>query len=267
MSAVSPSSGPASGGTPVTITGTEFVAGASVSVVGVSATGVNVGTPQSITATTGAMEPGTLGNVTVTNVDAQTGILPTGFLSDFLDVPQADLFHSFVEKLVRNGVTAGCGSGNYCRNTSVTRGQMAVFLLKSKLGASYLPPQCTGDVFDDVMCNGGIFDKWIEDLAGRGITGGCGGGNYCPLNPVTRAQMSVFLLKSLEGSAYTPPACDGTVFDDVPCGGGTFDPWIEELASRAITSGCSTVPPLYCPTSPNTRGQMAVFLVRTFELP
>ena len=267
IAAISPTSGPAAGGTSVTITGADFVTGASVTVGGVSATNVQVTTPGSITAVTAAMAPGVLHAVTVTNPDAQTDVLGTAYLADFLDVPQADFFHDFVETLVRNGVTAGCGGGNYCRNTSVTRGQMAVFLLKAKLGSAYLPPPCTGAVFVDVPCSGGTFDPWIEDLAARGITGGCGGGLYCPNNPITRAQMAVFLLKALEGSAYTPPACDGTVFDDVPCSGGTFDPWIEELASRQITSGCSITPPLYCPGSPNTRGQMAVFLVRAFLTP
>ena len=57
---------------------------------------------------------------------------------------------------------------------------MAAFLLKASLGSSYAPPNCTGLVFTDVPCTGGIFDSWIEDLAGRGITGGCGGGAYCP---------------------------------------------------------------------------------------
>ncbi len=40
----------------------------------------------------------------------------------------------------------------------------------------------------------------------RGITGGCGNGNYCPNNPVTRQQMAVFLLKALHGSTFVPPA-------------------------------------------------------------
>jgi hypothetical protein len=122
-------------------------------------------------------------------------------------------------------------------------------------------------VFGDVPCTGGIFDPWIEDLWNRGITGGCGGGLYCPGAPVTRAQMSAFLLKTELGSGYTPPACSGTVFDDVPCTGGIFDPWIEDLADRGITGGCSASPPLYCPGAANTRGQMSAFLVLTFELP
>ena len=73
---------------------------------------------------------------------------------------------------------------------------MAAFLLKSSLGASYQPPNCTGQVFTDVPCTGGNFDPWIEDLAARGITGGCGGGAYCPASPNTRGQMAVFLVKT-----------------------------------------------------------------------
>ncbi len=39
--------------------------------------------------------------------------------------------------------------------------------------------------------------KFIEALADSGITGGCGGGNYCPDNPITRAEMAVFLSAAL----------------------------------------------------------------------
>jgi hypothetical protein len=34
---------------------------------------------------------------------------------------------------------------------------------------------------------------WIKQLAAEGITGGCGSGNFCPKQAVTRAQMAVFL--------------------------------------------------------------------------
>jgi hypothetical protein len=37
---------------------------------------------------------------------------------------------------------------------------------------------------------------WIEQLAAEHITGGCGGGNYCPSNPNTRGQMAVFITKT-----------------------------------------------------------------------
>jgi hypothetical protein len=41
------------------------------------------------------------------------------------------------------------------------------------------------------------FFQYVEALAAAGITGGCGGGNFCPNQPVTRGQMAVFLTKSL----------------------------------------------------------------------
>ncbi len=96
------------------------------------------------------------------------------------------------------------------------------------------------------------------------MTAGCGGGNYCPTDPVTRAQMAVFLLRTHDGSAYTPPACVTPTFADVPCS-SAFAPWIDELALRGITAGCGGGN--YCPATPVTRGQMAVFLVVTFALP
>jgi hypothetical protein len=37
------------------------------------------------------------------------------------------------------------------------------------------------------------FCPWVGELARRGVTSGCGGGNYCPGDPVNRAQMAVFL--------------------------------------------------------------------------
>jgi uncharacterized repeat protein (TIGR01451 family) len=180
---------------------------------------------------------------------------------DFLDVPPAHPFHDAVNTVARNGVTAGCGGGNYCPVASVTRAQMAVFLLKSKLGAAHVPPPATGTVFLDVP-QGSFAADWIEELASLGVTGGCGGGNYCPAAPVTRAQMAVFLLKMLLGSAYVPPVV-AQIFNDVPPGAFAYD-FINDLSTRGITGGCGGGN--YCPAAPNTRGQMAVFLVTTFGL-
>ena len=38
------------------------------------------------------------------------------------------------------------------------------------------------------------FATWINELVARGVTAGCGGGLYCPTNPVQRQQMAVFLV-------------------------------------------------------------------------
>ncbi len=181
----------------------------------------------------------------------------------FADVPTGNMFYASVETLFHNGVTGGCFGGGYCPADPVTRAQMAVFLLKSKFGGAHVPPPCSGTVFADVSC-GSPFDSWIEELAALGVTAGCSGNLYCPGDSVTREQMAVFLLKTLQGSAYVPPAC-AQQFDDVPCS-SPFAAWVGDLYARGITGGCSAVPALYCPTGNSNRGQMAAFLTRAFGL-
>jgi hypothetical protein len=41
------------------------------------------------------------------------------------------------------------------------------------------------------------FFRFVEALRASGITGGCGGGQYCPDAPLTRGQMAVFLSTAL----------------------------------------------------------------------
>ncbi len=253
-------SGPAAGGTLLTVSGTNFLGGAAVSIGGSPATGVDVVSYTSLSATTPALAPGTANDVVVTNTDGTTGTLVKGFVADFLDVPGGQQFYSFVTTLVSNGITAGIGGGLYGVTDDTLRQQMAVFILKSEHGLCYTPPPCTG-VFGDVPCSSN-FAPWIEAMAAEGITGGCGGGDFCPQSPVRRDQMAVFLLKAEHGPAYAPPTCTG-VFLDVPCP-SPFANWIEQLAAENITGGCGGGN--YCPANSNTRGQMAVFLVKTFGL-
>ncbi len=258
---MSPASGPPAGGTSVTISGMLFENEATVSVGGTPASDETVTNSASMTATMPARPAGSLNDVTVTNPSGVAGTLRNGWVADFNDVPSGQPFYFYITKLVANAITAGCGTGIYCPLNSVTRAQMAVFLLKSKNGLCYVPPPC-GGVFPDVPCTS-PFAPWIEALADAGITGGCGGGNYCPANAVTRQQMAVFLLKTKHGSGYVPPACTGD-FADVPCP-SQFADWIEQLAAEGITGGCGGSN--YCPLNPVRRDQMAAFLYNTFQFP
>jgi hypothetical protein len=114
----------------------------------------------------------------------------------FGDVSPSYWSAAFIKQLVTDGITVGCGSGNYCPEQPVTRAQMAVFLLRSKHGGSYVPPGVGGGTdFGDVPANYWSA-AWIKQLVTEGITSGCGGGNYCPESPVTRAQMAVFLVRT-----------------------------------------------------------------------
>ncbi len=120
----------------------------------------------------------------------------------FNDVPASSPFCRWIEELGRRGVVSGCGGGNYCPSASVSREQMAVFVLATKEpGAT--PPACGTPVFDDVPASS-PFCRWIEELARRGVVTGCGGGNYCPTAAVTREQMAVFLSGTFGLTLYGP---------------------------------------------------------------
>jgi hypothetical protein len=262
VSAVIPTSGTAAGGTAVSIAGSRFQDGAAVLVGGSPASGVLVQNESQIAASTPALAPGALYDLVVVNPSTSSGTLPKAWLADFSDDPASYLFHGAVEKIFRAGITSGCGGGDYCPEEPVNRASMAVFLLRGEHGGSYQPPDPTGQVFGDVPL-GTFLASWIEQLAAEKITTGCGGGNYCPDAAVNRASMAVFLLRAKHGADYKPPAASGNVFDDVPLGTFLGD-WIEQLAAEGITAGCGAK--LFCPNQPVSRGEMAVFLVRTFGL-
>jgi hypothetical protein len=198
-------------------------------------------------------------------------ITPTGAIKpwilhvgdSFADTPPASPFYRFIETLFHHGITGGCGPAIYCPASSTTREQMSVFVLVAKDGPGPGPPACTPpNTFNDVP-ETSPFCRWIEELALRGVVGGCGGGNYCPADPVTREQMSVFVLRTLDPT-LTPPDCAApNRFSDVP-DTSPFCRFIEELARRGVVSGCGGG--AYCPADPVTREQMGVFIAVTFAL-
>jgi hypothetical protein len=254
--------GPAAGFANYVITGQLFEAGATATAGGVPLTGVVVNDASHVTATMPALPFGSVNDVVVTDPSGLVGTRNNGFIADFHDVNGLlSPFDNDIFTLVRDEIAVGVGGGYYGTNDNIKRQAMAVFILKAKHGSCYTPPPCAG-VFPDVPCSSG-FAPWIEAMASEGITGGCGGGNFCPLNPVRRDQMAVFLLKGKHGAAFIPPPCAG-IFPDVSCP-GTFADWIEELAAEGVTSGCGGGN--YCPSANNTRGQMATFMVKAFGLP
>jgi hypothetical protein len=188
-------------------------------------------------------------------------------VTTFEDVPGNYWAWRYIEGLYHAGLTSGCSTSprQYCPNIVAPRDQMAIFLLRGKHGSNYVPPKAAG-VFTDVPTNYWAAD-WIEQLAVEGITTGCSLNpkQYCPMAAVTRDQMAIFLLRAKHGSNYVPPKAVG-IFTDVPTNYWAAD-WIEQLAAEGITTGCSVTPKLYCPTTPVTRDQMAVFLDRTFNIP
>lgn len=181
----------------------------------------------------------------------------------FTDVATNHPFYGQVEFFAQAGITSGCAVGLYCPNTALTRGQLAPFLERAMKASNWPPPPATG-LFTDVP-PGTPFRDFIEALKNDGITSGCTPTTYCPNAFVTRGQMAVFVLRARCGSSYLPNIPVSQTFSDVPLS-HAFVRFIQKLYSLGITSGCATSPLRYCPDQPVTRGEMAVFIERTYPL-
>jgi len=111
-------------------------------------------------------------------------------------------FESSINKLAASGITQGCDSNSYCPTATVTREQMAAFLVR----AYNMKGSTAGDPFTDD--NGSIFEGEIEILRANGVTLGCNppaNSMFCPNQPVGRDQMASFIGRASGLTPLTPP--------------------------------------------------------------
>ena len=123
---------------------------------------------------------------------------PPVYLGEFDDVLSGSFNANYIQGLLDDRITAGCGVSPplYCPDVPVTRAQMAVFVWKAQHGDEP-PPACVPPgTFADVACPGGFAVDYVEGIFAEGVTAGCGSGNYCPDASITNAQMAVYLVKA-----------------------------------------------------------------------
>lgn len=177
---------------------------------------------------------------------AGAGLPPGGTFTDDNGNPHEGM----IEAIVAVGVTNGCDVGLYCPGRSVTRGQMASFLVRAfELSAS------ATDYFTDDETN--AHQANINALAAAGVTLGCDTGLYCPDDQVPRAQMATFLARAM---GLAPSDVDAFTDDD----GSVHEAYIDALAVAGITAGCGAG--TYCPTAHIPRDQMASLVGRALGL-
>ena len=176
---------------------------------------------------------------------------PNTFVDD-----DGSVFEQDIEWMAAAGITKGCNpptNNKFCPDASVTRGQMAAFLVRA-LG---LAEQLDDPFVDD---DDSIFEADIERLAAGGITKGCNpptNNRFCPDAKVSREQMAAFLVRAL---GYSDNGGGDLFVDDDD---SIFEADIDRLATAGVTKGCN--PPTnnqFCPTNDVTRAQMAAFLHR-----
>jgi hypothetical protein len=175
----------------------------------------------------------------------------------FDDVPPSDPDFFLINDMAAAGITHGCGPTTFCVSDLVTRDQVAVFIIRALFGDSfsYTPTA----YFTDVPA-GDPFFPYVQKMKDLGITSGCEPTLYCRSNPVTRGELSVFLVRANQIRGVTsPPVPDTAYFTDVPAS-HPFYAFVQVIRELAVMPGCSV--DSFCPDQDASRGAVASALMR-----
>ncbi|MCY4175497.1 MAG: S8 family serine peptidase [Acidimicrobiaceae bacterium] len=119
--------------------------------------------------------------------------------------------------------------------------------------------------FSDLADAAPVHAEALNSLISAGVFEGtgCGEERLCPAEPILRWEMAVLLVRIIDDE--DPDASEDSRFDDVDAS-LWWAAFVDRLAELKVTLGCSLEPANYCPLDAVTRGQMATFLTRAFDL-
>jgi hypothetical protein len=189
-------------------------------------------------------------------------------IGGFRDVPFAYWSYSQIMACYYAGIVTGYPDHTYRPAQPVDRAQMAVYVARALArGDPGVPPGPPEATFSDVPNSHWAY-KYIEYAVDQGVVQGYPDGTYVPTRQVDRGQMAVFIARALVAPAGDPgvpdPGCDTPPFTDVAC-----DHWarryIQYIKSQGVSSGYGDGS--YRPAQIVSRGEMAVYVQRAFDLP
>ena len=253
VSGISPSSGPAAGGTPVTISGADFTSPATVHFGPNAATNVAVASSTQLTATAPAGS-GTV-DVTVTTAAGTSAAGPADQFSyiashvvPFSDVPSTFWAYADIQALKGAGIVSGFPDGTFQPNANATRAQFVKMLVLT-VG---LTPSTGTTPFADAPPSA-WYAPYVSAAVKAGIVRGLSLTTFGPNETVTREQMVVMVARALNLTQTTT-----LHFSDA----ATIDPWalrgVEEAAAAGYIHGFPNG--TFQPLAPATRAQAAKVL-------
>jgi len=189
----------------------------------------------------------------------------------FSDVPYWHWAEAYIKACFNAGIVGGFEDGTYRPSLPVTRDQMAVYISRALAGGDeHVPTGPATPTFTDVPTDHWAY-QWVEYAVANGIVQGYSPTVYAPSVIVDRAQMAVFVSRSIvtphgdDGlTGYTPPATP--TFPDVPAGHWAYK-YIEYIAQDSVAVSQGYDDGTYRPDVIVTRDQMAVYVQKAFDLP
>ncbi len=203
VSGINPASGPAAGGTTVTIAGSGFTGATAVDFGTAPAADFTVDSDSQITAVSPAGTAGTTVDVSVTTPEGTsatgsadkftyTAAAPSSAVA-FPDVPSSYWAYAYIETLAGRGIVNGFPDGTFRPNVPVTRAQFVKMLVLT-LG---LNPGSGHTSFTDVASSA-WFAPYVAAAVQAGIVKGTSPTTFSPDEAITREQMAVMVARALK---------------------------------------------------------------------
>jgi hypothetical protein len=263
---ITPASGPAAGGTPVTISGSGFDGATAVSFGTSPAATYSVNSDTQIVAVSPAGAAGTTVDLTVTTLDgtSATGLadrfsyaapvaqtVPAA--TTFSDVPTTYWAYAAISALAVRGVVSGFPNGAFEPDAAVTRAQFAK-MLDLTLG---LRVAGAGTTFQDVPASA-WYAPYVAAAAQAGLLDGISASKFDPDGVLTREEMAVLLERALKLDGQTKLS-----FQDA----GQVDDWARVGVEAAVAAGYIQGLPndTLQPLGPTTRAQAAKVLALVLQ--
>jgi hypothetical protein len=121
----------------------------------------------------------------------------------FSDVPANYFAFAWIQAMYELGITTGCGNGMFCPTDTVTRGEMAVFIIRARYGSNTAFTSPSTPYFSDVPASN-VFFTYIQRMKEDNITAGCSATTYCPNSPVIRGDMAIFVMRGAFNQLLPP---------------------------------------------------------------
>lgn len=187
---------------------------------------------------------------------------PTEPDGSYTDVPADHWAAAAIDAVVNAGIMSPCTTSaagtQFCPQGTVSRRDAARSFDALFTDSPALP---ANPVFDDVSASDPDYIA-VQRMAVRGISYGCGAGQFCPSGTVHRAALAAFVGRAQNGGWLAPAEA---TFVDVPTTHWAYG-HIERLASAGVVNGCRTSPRAFCPGDQVSRAEMAVILKRAYNL-
>jgi len=144
-------------------------------------------------------------------------------IQQFSDVGPDRPFFDDVNIMKMRGITDGCNSGVFCPDQYLTRGQMAVLIIRQlyyHINFATRDPNVflhnSTPYFTDVPPSHQFF-RYIQRLRELGITTGCTQTTFCPDDLVSNYQVAIFSVRTKQLIDTSSPMQVGTMNNSMTC--------------------------------------------------